>query len=240
MKKTIIALLSLTAIAIADEATDVLYTSTSNGTAASNYEAKGFAFNLSGTALTTTSTPSSYDFSDSVTLSSISLTVRDVENNDSEDKDGRHIIVITDSALTIQGWSSNESDTATDAKEYSFTWNFANVTLDTDTTYYAIAYDANASLTLGTTLSQADERIEFGTNGVSDYGVGGLSLDGASTGKTGLMFLNANNNYALNTGQTRYAPNVTIVTKMIPEPTTATLSLLALAGLAARRRRASR
>ena len=236
MKKTIIALLSLAAIAIADEATDVLYTSTSNGTAAGGYEAKGFAFNLSGTALTTTSTPSSYDFSDSVTLSSISLTVRDVKGNTSEDKDGKHIIVITDSALTIQGWSSNESDTATDAEGYSFTWNFANVTLDTDTTYYAIAYDANVPLTLGTTLSQVNEVMQFGNNGVSNYGANGLSFDGASTGKTGLMFLNAGG-YALNTAQTQYAPNVTIVTKMIPEPTTATLSLLALAGLAARRRR---
>ena len=236
MKKTIIALLSLTAIAIADEATDVLYTSTSNGTAASGYEAHGFAFNLSGTALTTTSTPSSYDFSDSVTLSSISLTVRDVTNNTSEDKDGKHIIVITDSDLKIQGWSSNVSDTATDAEGYSFTWNFADVTLDTDTTYYAIAYDANVSLTLGATLARVSEVMQFGTNGVSDYGTNGLSFDGASTGKTGLMFLNAGS-YAINTAQTQYAPNVTIVTKMIPEPTTATLSLLALAGLAARRRR---
>ena len=236
MKKTIVALLSLTAIAIADEATDVLYTSTSNGTAANNYEAKGFAFNLSGTALTTTSTPSSYDFSDSVTLSSISLTVRDVKGNTSEDKDGKHIIVITDSALTIQGWSSNESDTATDAEGYSFTWNFADVTLDTDTTYYAIAYDAGVPLTSGTTLSFVNEVMQFGNNGVSNYGTNGLSFDGASTGKTGLMFLNAGT-YAINTEQTQYAPNVTIVTKMIPEPTTATLSLLALAGLAARRRR---
>ena len=35
-------------------------------------------------------------------------------------------------------------------------------------------------------------------------------------------------------------PVISVVTKSIPEPTTATLSLLALAGLAARRRRASR
>ena len=236
MKKTLITLLALAGAAMADEATDVLYTSTSNGTAAGGYEAKGFAFNLSGSALTTTSTPSSYDFSDSVTLSSISLTVRDVKENGSEDLDGKYIIVITDSALKIQGWSSNVSDTATDDQGYSFTWNFADVTLDTDTTYYAIAYDANVSLTKDTTLSQVGEVMQFGDNGVSDYGANGLSFDGASTGKTGLMFLNKNS-YAINTAQTQYAPNVTIVTKMIPEPTTATLSLLALCGLAMRRRR---
>ena len=236
MKKTLITLLALAGAAMADEATDVLYTSTSNGTEASNYEAKGFAFNLSGTALTTTSTPSSYDFSDSVTLSEITLTLRDVKNSTNEDKDGKHIIVITDSDLKIQGWSSNESDTATDAEGYEFTWNFANVTLDTDTTYYAIAYDSGASLTKGTTLTQAGEAMQFGTNGVSNYDANGLSFDGASTGKTGLMFLNGGS-YAINTAQKQYAPNVKIVTKMIPEPATATLSLLALAGLAARRRR---
>lgn len=40
--------------------------------------------------------------------------------------------------------------------------------------------------------------------------------------------------------QADYHPVISIQTKSIPEPTTATLSLLALAGLAARRRRASR
>jgi hypothetical protein len=41
----------------------------------------------------------------------------------------------------------------------------------------------------------------------------------------------------IKTDQTTHAPNVTFVTKAIPEPTTATLSLLALCGLAMRRRR---
>lgn len=234
MKKTLITLLALAGVAAA-ETTDVLYTSASNGTSADGYEALGFAFTLSGTAFTTTSSPASYELPDSVLLSSISFNTRDA-NNTSEDKDGKHIIVITDASLKIQGWSSNESDTATDASEYNFTWNFGNVTLDTDTTYFAIAYDADVPLTLGATLAKVGENMQFGVGGVSNYGSNGLSFDGSANGKTGLSFLNSGS-YGINTKQTQFAPNVTIVTTTIPEPATATLSLLALAGLAVRRRR---
>lgn len=79
--------------------------------------------------------------------------------------------------------------------------------------------------------------MQFGSNGLWKYPAAGhLDFTDTENGQTGLQFLNAGN-YELNTLQTQYAPYVTIVTKSIPEPATATLSLLALCGLAARRRR---
>lgn len=236
MKKIILPLLAMAGYAIGSTE-NITYTTTSIGTGTGGYEAKGFAFNLSGTALKTVSTPAEYDFSESVTLNSIAFNTRKTANG--EAKNGAFSIVITDTSANILGWSTNSSS-PTDTNTEDFTWTFNNIVLDTQSTYYAIAYNPDTTnLTKGSTLTTYTKYMEFGTTGVIDHGTDGLSFDDATAGKTGLAFLNSSR-IAIDTGSTnskRYAPNVTIVTQMVPEPTTATLSLMALAGLAARRRR---
>ena len=234
MKKTIIALLALAGYAIGSTE-NITYTSTAIGTPGGGYEAKGFAFNLSGTALKTVSDPEAYVFPESVTLNSIGFNTRKINNNGAA-KNGSFSIVITDTSANILGWSTNSSSPTSTSSE-DFTWTFNNIVLDTQSTYYAIAYAPDTTtLTKGSTLATYTKFMQFGSTGVSDYGANGLSFDDATAGKTGLMFLKSDI-IGINTGSKTYAPNVTIVTKTIPEPTTATLSLLALAGLAVRRRR---
>ncbi len=238
MKKTLITLMSLAGIAFANEG--VTYTSTpSSGTNASGYEARGFAFNLTGSALQTTPSIQGEALTELVTLETITFTTRD-NSSKGEGRDGLFYIVITDDSLNILGWSD-----AAPEKEGSFTWSFENspITLSKDKAYFAIAYENVSALQENTTLTaeSTPENMQFGTNAVRDFGAGNLNFTDASNGKkTGLMYLNGGS-YGINTVQTQYAPNVTIVTSAVtttvPEPTTATLSLLALAGLASRRRR---
>ena len=81
---------------------------------------------------------------------------------------------------------------------------------------------AAANLILGSNIVAS---FTGGNHNMNGSGSGDASADG--TALTTLKFV-ANSNFV--TGTTTFTPN-------IPEPTTATLSLLALAGLAARRRR---
>lgn len=174
-------------------------------------------------------------YTELVTLESITMTSREVSGGGTG-KDGVYYVVITDESLNILGWSDAAPTTAG-----TFTWKFENspLTLDTSETYFAIAYGDVSTLEKDTTLTAEStaENMQFGSNGLWKYPAAGhLDFTDTENGQTGLLFLNAGG-YALNTNQTQHAPYVTIVTKSIPEPATATLSLLALCGLAARRRR---
>jgi len=113
------------------------------------------------------------------------------------------------------------------------------------------------SLTLngGTVYTSADYVIDLGENDLilGDNVAITLNVDSLDNIEGVTLFKNAGNVTGLDaltvtfvdaTGAEKEAAvsfsNGSVVTGTIPEPTTATLSLLALAGLAARRRRASR
>lgn len=224
-----------------------MFTTTNSATETnSSYVCKGFIFNLNGSAFSTTSTPSGSAIEGMVELTSITLNTGTATGYGSWAKDGKNSLVITDTDFSIIGWSTALSTASTT----DYTWYFvsgadnAPVILDSSKDYLVLA-DSSTSFTKGTTLIQNNKVISLGADGVSDYGEGNLDFSSTSTDKySGLQFVNvadpgANNPYESYTinNSTQYAPNVTFVTKAIPEPTTATLSLLALAGLAARRRR---
>lgn len=114
-----------------------------------------------------------------------------------------------------------------------------SVTLETGKTY-TLAFHAGQTyfngLDIGDTRSSMTGATEWknstpptDTSTLAAVGLGvqsGLGNDGATMYQAGS-----------NGTSTDYIPNITLSGNLIPEPTTATLSLLALAGLAARRRR---
>ncbi len=128
-------------------------------------------------------------------------------------------IQLTDAGYTLTAGrgQTNWSDTAASPTSYSFSENKSTataLTLSTDTVYTVSVVGTDQSQTV--TLMQGDTTI------------------------TTLASYNGNMNNSVNGNMnTRYnqAFNPNAVTPVVPEPTTATLSLLALAGLAARRRR---
>lgn len=243
MKKTIIALLALAGVAVAQGA-DVTFTTTNSLTEATGgYGAKGFLLNLNGTALTTTSNPGGTALKGLVQLESMTL---HTGSADGWANNGIFSLVITDTDFSIVGWST----TLSTANTQNYTWNFVSganneaVVLDSTKDYLVLA-DSATSFTLGEALIKNNKFMRFSSTGVIDYGANKLDFNSTTDDVySGLEFVtvtdpgdgNAYASYALNQSA-QYAPNVTIVTKLVPEPTTATLSLLALAGLAARRRR---
>lgn len=114
----------------------------------------------------------------------------------------------------------------------SLTFDFSNVTLSSDTTYLLIFMnDAanNSRPEIGQSALASNGNIWANKRGLSTVG---NSLDTATSPQLGFI----NDKGAIS--GTAYSPVVTIrATATLPEPTTATLTLLALAGLAARRRR---
>lgn len=105
----------------------------------------------------------------------------------------------------------------------------------------------NEGITLGTSTLERVYALSVGESTTLFSGVDGLTLGGTEyssiTTEDSILampyFSNLNgNNYVLTyTGTDNGSLNITLMTAAVPEPTTATLSLLALAALAARRRR---
>ena len=104
----------------------------------------------------------------------------------------------------------------------------------------------NEGLTLGTATLERVHALSVGESTTLFTGVDGLTLGNTSysviTEEDNILaapyFSNlSSNNYVLTyTGTDNGTLNITMMSMTVPEPTTATLSLLALAGLAARRR----
>ena len=104
------------------------------------------------------------------------------------------------------------------------TFNFEDVIIDTTKQYQMLFVDSS---------STAENVASF--EGYKNHGVSvGINVlqQGSLTSGDGTY-----KGTGINSWEGNYIPKVTVKTSNIPEPTTATLSLLALAGLAARRRR---
>lgn len=144
------------------------------------------------------------------------------------------MVVIDDDTKKIVGISNGDAQGFSSTNR-NMTFTFSDVRLSTvyssttNSKWYRALFvsDATAdSLTLnGTVSSTVSTPLAAQGDGYSTTNNGG----GADWG-----FVNGTSSAVASTG---YVPHMTITTKVVPEPTTATLSLLALAGLAARRRR---
>ena len=241
MKTLFLSALSLAGLVCA--ADTVFTTNNSAGSAANGWWCNGIYVNLDPTLtssrVNTTSSDSAVSFADStqVALDSVTLTIRDMRLIPTSDT--VQVSSISLALTDAQGMVMALSDNNATAVE-TFTWNFSNTVVSTREKLYFVFVnnDTTNNVTAGYTLTTDDMAAPgLGTNGVWDCG------SSNSLNKTTLGFIGGNGakSMELNTGTgntDRYAPAVTIKThRLIPEPTTATMSLLALAGLAARRRR---
>ena len=228
MKKTIITLLALAGVAAADEVMPITLTATFN-------DEKTATFNLDDfkvTALTLVNT------ADDTVLNSMAATENDIMpdrlrpniNVDSGNSWTLDFTVsnsgandLTVNSITLSAFAFNGSgDVQANNRNFLFTVSAGDTEIATDENLYIAGNSSNGqsltiTLTDSLTIAAKDSMtfsimVEQGANATNAEGVG----RGAYLGLNTVTFNG---------------------TMPVPEPTTATLSLLALAGLAARRRR---
>lgn len=123
---------------------------------------------------------------------------------------------------------SNNSSRASNGANYSFT--FDSYEISTTTTYSVALLSSKDGLTTGSVLSTNKANAQLAA--------WGGNLMATNTANLGLL---KKNDYSTQES-TGYIPDITLgitaATPAVPEPATATLSLLTLVGLATRRRRA--
>ena len=230
MKKTIITLLTLAGVAMGET---YVYDAAMIGTK-DKAAVHGFTFTLNNAAITpelgslTTSQITDFEL--------LSLTLGD--RADGTNKNTYGLLVLTSSNVILG--KSNETSTSSNGADEVFT--FTGLTLNAATTYRFVTVD--------TTLFTADcigKTYGYGNAATltltdATY-TGGLKAPGVAVdlhGNTPTTGLNFTSSATFVSEQSTWSPILTdikISVPAVPEPTTATLSLLALAGLAGRRRR---
>ncbi len=233
MKKTIIALLALGGIAMGD-----IYTYNASMVGAEDRAAvHGFTFTLTNAYITPEE--GSLPTTDITDFNLLSLTLGDRADGSNSASYG---LLVLSSSNVILG-KSNETSNGCNGKDEVFT--FTNLTLNAATTYRFVTVDTSLF-----TSDHIGKTYGYGTAGsLSQNGntiSGGLKAVGVAvdlhTNKstTGLNFTSSATFASEQSGWSPILSDITInvpSAPAVPEPTTATLSLLALAGLAVRRRR---
>lgn len=242
MKKTLIALLALASFSYG-VTTDATFTHSDN-TAQAGYI--GFTFNLSDEWLTAnpavTEEYTAFELT-SITLQGANTWYKLFETNNNSG------LVVLDSTNKIIGKSNwnptvGTSSTVGGKSSYPLTYSFltttvvdgtsssaSSLTLDLDSDYKVLIYGnktAFDALTINSTVTSYSGPTD-GSTIPDSIATAGLRVHNGVTNGTMI-----NNNGTINAG---VFPVVSFSGQLVPEPTTATLSLLALAGLAARRRR---
>ena len=239
MKKTLALLLAACSSALATDS----ITLSSQATGNYNQTAHGFYLSLSSDELQTTT---SITLPEIATLESITLKGNNA-NTGVNVTYGLVVLGYTDN--TVLGYSTG---TQTSGKNVDTTFSFTTLsgsalTLNTEDAYRFITvssgvldmftdttktYVYNAGGTGAATSTIAGNTVTI-TQGLTAPGMRWDYNQGGAVDDCCAIFA-AN----LNSGKGEYSPIITSMSvNLIPEPTTATLSLLALAGLAARRRR---
>lgn len=220
MKKTVITTLLLLASIVSAAEWVTSTTPEYNDNQGGKYA--GITFNLGNLDANRAATTGVGEMTPLVGLYSISLTER--LGNDME---ADRVLYVTNSSNVYLG--SSALFTKAEGSDVAV-FNFNNsITLSTNETYYAYLTTASSveNWSVGSTTVPTGQ---YYSSQLAAAGAGGLDSETAKT--WGLL------NAQKGVTSTTYAPVMSIVTtEYIPEPATATLSLLALAGLAARRRR---
>ena len=211
-------------VSAADE--EVIWT-LSSGTAASgsNYLTRlNLTFTLTDDTTSYTASPSvdGAVFADTHSLQTITIA-----------KCGQGVAKISGILTNSSGKVIGAVDAGATTANQPVTFNFAdqNVVLNENETYMLYFKKNAEDLTTLVTVGETLDTSIFVTNNSQSW-VNDLFIVYTAANATGdgMMKYGASDD-------NQYVPAMSIVTKAIPEPATATLSLLALAGLAARRRR---
>lgn len=236
MKKTLIAILALSGLAMAEQELTWSFGTTAYEQSNNGGSYSGVAFKLSTGSDRYTSDVFAFDQISSATLTSIQILSR---NNNDTDIPVTLSLIVVDGDGALLGVSSSHTHTAAQMNglqytrsisTFSFDTEEAPITLSTNTNYYAYFV----------TEEKADELTNDFVLTSDNYGqtVTSATLF-AYQGKN--PYTDSAANWGLQNGfksvaSAGFVPNMK-VNVTVPEPATATLSLLALAGLAARRRR---
>lgn len=226
MKKTLIALMALASVAAADT-----YTSSTPAKSADGAQGNYYGFTLApdnATYLTTDIPGGVTELNlDSITLQTRSGSVTAV--------DMKVAVYTYEGDSTVGTYLGSSSSTGTDnAADTTLTLTFSGVTIDPTARYQFLFVEADAdAVTLGTFDGYKSVATAWGIAVTN-------SFDAQIPGGWGTYKGNG-----INSWEGNYVPVTTLTmstvgsteSPVVPEPATATLSLLALAGLAARRRR---
>ena len=236
MKKTLIALMTMACMAVATDESPAWTISTNgtyNGTEGAAVAGLSFILSNDMSSRVTIEAPSTSSYLTSeLAIDSITLTTRG-----GKDVTGEYSMYIVDSVGTLVAVAGNTItlDTNNVATEMNFSFTTKS------------AYGSNASLTLGEKYSALLVTTSYMTENWTNYAVGDVVPGGDVNSIQLAMYSYGNETnsaewIAAGASQATqfpgFAPIASVtVHSIIPEPATATLSLLALAGLAARRRR---
>lgn len=227
MKKTLIALLAIGSLGFADEAENIYKFTSKTAYGDTNGSAHdGVVFNLGSTTGTTTTITKEGDIPEILLLDSITIQVRN--NGAGVSQNTFTLYVMEQETNKVISHSTNTILPATPAAGQKLTFNFDGDELSSATTYY----------TRFVPVGQESTAITDGTYNTSKYwSIPLAAISVTNDGSTAYWghTQNANTTPTFN----NFMPWMEIKTHSapVPEPTTGTLSLLALAGLCARRRK---
>ncbi len=218
MKKTLIALMALASFVAAETYTASTPAKSGSGAQGNYY---GFTLSFDNAAFLTTDVPSDTE----LVLDSITLQTRSGYATTDAMQVAVYKYTGDGTTGTFLGVSSTVlQDVATDT---TYTLNFEGITVNTSDRYQFLYVQANTTENLASFAGYKAAAMAWGTAVTNSFS--GQIPSGWGTYKGN----------GLNSWEGNYLPvtTITLSTPAVPEPTTATLSLLALAGLAARRRR---
>ena len=221
MKKTIIALIALAGVAAADSYTSSTYKKQDQ--ASTHY---GFTIALADSSWVDTTIPTDVT---SVQLDSVTLMTRN-SGSYNDIKIAVYEYTSDGNVGDLLGLSSAASFATNSNVEFTFS---GSVTLNPASRYQYMFVSADS------TTEDVDTYNEYKAKATS----WGLALTNKESDGNAYTYANIPSGWGTYTNgtangwQDMLLPVVTVTTSSVPEPTTATLSLLALAGLAARRRR---
>ncbi len=242
MKKTLTTILLTAGLAASASAASSVY----NVEASGNYNYHAFYLTLTSTMLAPETGSLAPTANTSYTLDQLTIITRTSSHNSVTGTYG--LFVLNETGSAIIGFS-NESYLQEPGTDRTFTFVAADGTsplaLNSSTTYRFVAVSdtaleyAAANAAANTTLNYSSSKSNASYTTATKTISGGLiTLGGQAVSTTDAGMYVITNAALTNTGT--YAAglkDITISPVAVPEPATATLSLLALAGLAARRRR---
>ncbi len=218
MKKALITLMALAGMTLAGT-TEIYTSSTPAKSGQGNYY--GFTLAPANSTHLTTDIPAGVT---ELNLDSITLLTRSSGSSSIDMKVAVYTYVGDYTVGTFLGSSSSTGSSV--GNNTTLTLTFSGVTIDPTARYQFLFVTAETDNTTLTTFDGYKEAAtSWGLSVTNSFSTG--IPDGWGTYK----------NNAINSWEGQYIPVTTLTMTVVPEPATATLSLLTLAGLAARRRR---